>query len=64
MRCTFPLLGVVEQRVHRVADQVDRGLKAGDQQQYAHRQHLVRLHLVALRCDHVADDVIGRLAAP
>ena len=58
----LPLRGVAEQRQHAVADQVDRGLEPRDQQQAAQRQDLLGPHLIALRGDQLAQDVVARLA--
>ena len=62
---TAPLFGLAEQGEHAVADQVRRGLVAGEQQQVAGREQLGVAQRVALllRLDHRADQVVARRAA-
>jgi len=55
---SLPLFGVIEQRKDGVADQVDRGFEPRDEQEHAHRQDLVRPHLVGPGGDQAADDVV------
>ena len=58
------LLRVLQERQHAVADQVGRGLVAGDEQQPQHGQHLALRQRVAglFRLREGADDVVARLA--
>ena len=53
-----------EEGKHRVADQVDRGLEPGQQQQHAQRHQFIRRQLVGILGQQVAHDVVtGLLAA-
>ena len=56
---------MLEQRVRRVADQVRRGLVAGDEQQHDELHHVELVeHAVARRIDEHAHEIVARLAAP
>ena len=59
----LPQLGPPQQGVHRVADQVDSGLEAGDQQQGAQRHDVAGLDLLAGRGRQPADHVVPGLGS-